>query len=79
MLYTDACQKGAASVLLQELPDVPTKTVAYWFRSLIRAEKTYDTIHDENLAVVWAGLRLIPYLEGSGLPSIRIKTRYTGS
>jgi len=59
--YASAGQVGAA--LLQEQPDQFTRPVGYWSRAFNAAERNYSTTERECLAVVWASLRLRPYIE----------------
>lgn len=51
-------------VLLQQ-PDIATKLIWYWSRSLASAERIYDVTQREWLAIVWAKLLFRPYLEGT--------------
>lgn len=63
MFDTDVCDVQVGCVQLQEKPNMTKKPVGYWYWSLKKAEKTYETTQRECLEVVWSVLLLRPYLE----------------
>lgn len=65
-LNTDACDVQIGCVVLQEQPNKTFMPIEYWSMSLINAERKYDTTRRWFLAIVWAILLLLPYLENSG-------------
>lgn len=62
---SDACDKQVRSVLLQEQEDVNEHPLGYLSRTLIPAERNYDTTQRKCLEIVWAILLLRLYLEGT--------------
>jgi len=67
-LDTDVSAGPVGVVLLQEQPEQATQPAGYWSHSLNAAERNYSTTERGCLAVVWASLLLLPYIQG---------TRYT--
>lgn len=65
VLDTDACDKQARYILLQQQLEGPTRPVRYWSQSLEKTRQAYDKAHRESFAVLWAVLVLRPYFEGS--------------
>jgi RNase H-like domain found in reverse transcriptase len=64
-LGTDASEHQLGCFLLQEQPDGTQNPIGYWSRGLTTsAEKNYSTTEMECLAIVWAILHFLPYLEG---------------
>jgi hypothetical protein len=63
VLRTDASGTGLGAALLQDRGD-GLRPVAYASKKLTGAEKSYHTIEQECLAVVWAIRRFYPYLYG---------------
>ena len=68
MIDCDASKYGIGAVLLQQQDATqPTEwaTVGYYSKTLSREQRNYSATERECLAVVWAVLKLRPYLEGS--------------
>jgi len=64
VLDVDACGTQVGAALLQEQDDGKLQPVAYISRRLATNELPYGVTEKECLAVVWASLKLRPYLEG---------------
>jgi len=64
VLDVDACGTQVGAALLQEQDDGKLQTVAYISRRLATKELPYGVTEKKCLAVVWASLKLRPYLEG---------------
>jgi len=64
VLDVDACGTQVGAALLQEEDDGKLQPVAYISRRLAKIEFPYKFTQKECLAVVWASLKLRPYLEG---------------
>jgi hypothetical protein len=64
VLRSDASDKAAGVVLLQEDPDQGLMPVSYASKKFNSAEKNYSTIEKECLAIVWGIRRFEPYLFG---------------
>jgi len=67
-LDTDASAGQVGAVFRQEQPDLSTRPVGYWSRSLNATERNYSATERKCLAVVWASLLLRPYVEGTRFP-----------
>ena len=63
VLQTDASNVGVGAVLMQ-MQNSKLRPICYISRSLIPAERNYDSQHKEALAVVWAVRKLRHYLHG---------------
>ena len=59
---TDASDYGIGCSLFQTTEDNERRTIGYWSRSLVPAEKNYSAPERECLAVVWTLKTLRPYL-----------------
>lgn len=68
MIDSSACDKQAGRVLLQEQPIGRGRPIVYWSWLLNTTECTYDTTHQQSLAVIWALLLLRLYLERCRFP-----------
>lgn len=55
-LDIDACDKKVGSILVQELPDRPAKSVGSLSRLLYKAEQASDGKNTKRLSFVWAVL-----------------------
>jgi len=64
ILDLEACGTQVGAALLQEQNDRKLQPVAYISRRLATDEHPYGVTENECLAVVWASLKLRPYLEG---------------
>jgi len=64
VLDVDACGTQVGAALLQEHDDGKLQPVAFISRLLATNELPYRVLEKECLAVVWASLKLRPYLEG---------------
>jgi len=64
VLDVDACGTQVGATLLQEQDDGKLQPVAYISRRLETNKLPYGVTETELLAVVWASLKLRPYLEG---------------
>jgi len=64
VLDVDACGTHLGAALLHEQDDGKLQPVAYISRRLATNELPYGVTEKEFLAVVWASLKLRPYLEG---------------
>jgi len=64
VLDVDACGTHVVAALLQEQDDGKLQPVAYISQWLATNELPYGVTENECLAVVWASLKLRPYLEG---------------
>jgi hypothetical protein len=63
ILDTDASGDQIGCCLFQEKSD-GNHPILYWSRSLSPAERNHSTTEKECLAIVWAILRLRPYVTG---------------
>jgi len=64
VLDVDACGTQVVATLLQKRDDRKLQPVAYISRRLATNARPYGVLEKECLAVVWASLKLRPYLEG---------------
>jgi len=64
VLYVDTCGTQVGAALLQEQDDGKLQPGLYISRRLATNELPYGVAEKECLAVVWASLKLRPYLEG---------------
>jgi len=64
VLDVNACGTQVGAALLQEQDDGKLQPVAYISRRLETSELPYGVTEKECLAVVWASLKLRPFLEG---------------
>jgi len=67
VLDVDACRTQVGAALLQEQDDGNLQPIAYISRRLATNELPDGVTETECLAVVWASLKLRPYLEGDRL------------
>ena len=64
VLDVDACGTQVGAALIQERDDGKLQPVAYVCRWLATKKLPYGVTEKECLEVVWASLKLRPYLEG---------------
>lgn len=64
ILETDASDKGIGGILSHEMPDGTERPIAYFSRTLSKAEHNYPTIQKEALAIVESAKKFFDYLIG---------------
>lgn len=64
IVQADASSYGIGSVLSQHFEE-GEKVIAYYSRSLTKAERNFTVTEKECLAVIWSIEKMRPYLEGS--------------